>query len=91
MSLEQKTATTVQDADKAEAKEYESTMIPDVATTNAPISVEEFANLDEKKILRKMDLRLIPMLTLLYLLSYLDRESNTSASVQPLPVATSWN
>lgn len=31
-------------------------------------------HLNEKKILRKMDLHIIPMLTLLYLLAYLDRE-----------------
>jgi hypothetical protein len=31
-----------------------------------------FSNVDEKKVLRKMDIRLIPMLALLYLLSFLD-------------------
>lgn len=38
-------------------------------------TLESFKHLDEKKILRKMDLRLIPVLALLYLLSFLDRES----------------
>lgn len=38
-------------------------------------TMETFAHLDQKKILRKMDMRLIPMLALLYLLSFLDRES----------------
>lgn len=38
------------------------------------VTMRTFAHLDEKKILRKMDMRLLPMLTLLYLLSYLDRE-----------------
>jgi hypothetical protein len=37
-----------------------------------------FSNVDEKKVLRKMDIRLIPMLALLYLLSFLD--------VSPLPL-----
>lgn len=33
----------------------------------------DISNVDEKKVLRKLDLRLIPTLTLLYLLSFLDR------------------
>jgi hypothetical protein len=41
---------------------------PDYATANV-----DFSHIDEKKVLRKMDLRLIPMLALLYLLSFLDR------------------
>lgn len=32
-----------------------------------------FSGVDEAKVLRKMDLRLIPVLALLYLLSFLDR------------------
>lgn len=36
---------------------------------------DAFKHLDEKKILRKMDMRLIPVLALLYLLSFLDRKS----------------
>lgn len=59
------------EAEKAEIHQAENTMVD---STNA---AERFSHLDEKKILRKMDLRLIPMLTLLYLLSYLDRESQT--------------
>ncbi|KAF2803268.1 MFS general substrate transporter [Mytilinidion resinicola] len=37
------------------------------------VMLASFAHLDEKKILRKMDLRLISMLALLYLRSFLDR------------------
>jgi hypothetical protein len=33
----------------------------------------DFSGVDEKKVLRKMDLRLIPVLAVLYLLSFLDR------------------
>ena len=49
-----------------------------IARTNALATAPEttiasFAHLDEKKILRKMDMRLIPILALLYLLSFLDR------------------
>ena len=32
--------------------------------------------IDEKKLLRKLDLRLLPPLTLLYLLSFLDRSNS---------------
>ncbi|KAI0187434.1 major facilitator superfamily domain-containing protein [Xylaria flabelliformis] len=45
---------------------------------------ESFAHLDEKKILRKMDLRLIPMLALLYLLSFLDRGNIGNAKIEGL-------
>lgn len=38
------------------------------------VTMSSFAHLDEKNLLRKMDIRVIPMLTLLYLLSYLDRK-----------------
>ncbi|KAI0409478.1 major facilitator superfamily domain-containing protein [Xylaria palmicola] len=47
-------------------------------------SYESFAHLDEKKILRKMDLRLIPMLALLYLLSFLDRGNIGNAKIEGL-------
>ncbi|CEJ90732.1 Putative Major facilitator superfamily transporter [[Torrubiella] hemipterigena] len=45
-----------------------------------------FAHLDEKKILRKMDIRLIPVLALLYLLSFLDRGNIGNANVEGLSV-----
>ncbi|KAG6041195.1 hypothetical protein E4U41_005685 [Claviceps citrina] len=41
-------------------------------------------HVDEKKILRKMDTRLIPILTLLYLLSFLDRGNIGNAEVEGL-------
>ncbi|KGQ08782.1 putative transporter C11D3.18C [Beauveria bassiana D1-5] len=44
----------------------------------------EFAHLDEKKILRKMDIRLIPILALLYLLSFLDRGNIGNANIEGL-------
>ncbi|PKS06826.1 hypothetical protein jhhlp_006902 [Lomentospora prolificans] len=47
-------------------------------------TLESFAHLDEKKILRKMDLRLIPMLALLYLLSFLDRGNIGNAKIEGL-------
>ncbi|KAH8904692.1 MFS general substrate transporter [Coniochaeta sp. PMI_546] len=47
-------------------------------------TMESFAHLDHKKILRKMDLRLIPMLALLYLLSFLDRGNIGNAKIEGL-------
>ncbi|KAJ4303953.1 hypothetical protein N0V88_001554 [Collariella sp. IMI 366227] len=48
------------------------------------VTLESFAHLDEKKILRKMDMRLIPMLALLYLLSFLDRGNIGNAKIEGL-------
>ncbi|KAI5927580.1 major facilitator superfamily domain-containing protein [Camillea tinctor] len=47
-------------------------------------TLESFAHLDQKKILRKMDMRLIPMLALLYLLSFLDRGNIGNAKIEGL-------
>ncbi|KAM0282014.1 hypothetical protein ACHAQH_003220 [Verticillium albo-atrum] len=47
-------------------------------------TIESFAHLDEKKVLRKMDIRLIPMLALLYLLSFLDRGNIGNAKIEGL-------
>jgi hypothetical protein len=49
---------------------------------HATIEEEEFVGIDEKKILRKMDLRLIPMLTILYLLCFLDRGNIGNAKIE---------
>lgn len=47
-------------------------------------TLDSFKHLDEKAILRKMDLRLIPMLSLLYLLSFLDRGNIGNAKIEGL-------
>ncbi|KAI5463965.1 major facilitator superfamily domain-containing protein [Mariannaea sp. PMI_226] len=47
-------------------------------------TLESFAHLDEKKILRKMDRHLIPMLALLYLLAFLDRGNIGNAKIEGL-------
>ena len=44
----------------------------------------DFSNVDEKVVLRKMDLRLLPMLALLYLLSFLDRGNIGNAKIEGL-------
>lgn len=48
------------------------------------VTLETFAHLDINKILRKIDYRLIPMLTLLYLLSFLDRGNIGNAKIEGL-------
>lgn len=45
----------------------------------------DFSMVDEAKTLRKMDIRLIPMLALLYLLSFLDRGNIGNAKIQGMP------
>lgn len=56
----------------------------DAAITDPNVTLESFAHLDIKKIHRKMDMRLIPMLTLLYLLSFLDRGNIGNAKIEGL-------
>jgi hypothetical protein len=43
-----------------------------------------FQGVDEKAVLRKMDIRLIPMLSLLYLLAFLDRGNIGNAKIEGL-------
>lgn len=45
---------------------------------------EDFSGVDEKKTLRKMDIRLIPALAVLYLLAFLDRGNIGNAKIQGL-------
>lgn len=45
---------------------------------------EDFSDLDEKKLVRKIDLHLIPVFTLLYLLSFLDRGNIGNAKIEGL-------
>lgn len=42
----------------------------------------DFSHMDEKRILRKIDLRLLPMLSLLYLLAFLDRGNIGNAKIE---------
>lgn len=52
------------------------------ASTSTPgasdIAVEEQTEINEKALLRKMDMRVLPELTILYLLSFLDRSNGVS-------------
>ena len=56
----------------------------DAEATAEGISLDSFAHLNEKKILRKMDLRLIPILAVLYLMSFLDRGNIGNAKIEGL-------
>ncbi|KAM5474236.1 hypothetical protein MferCBS49748_000655, partial [Microsporum ferrugineum] len=42
----------------------------------------DFSDIDEKKVIRKMDIRLIPALAILYLLSFLDRGNIGNAKIE---------
>jgi hypothetical protein len=44
----------------------------------------DFSGVDEAKTLRKMDIRLIPVLAVLYLLAFLDRGNIGNAKIQGL-------
>jgi hypothetical protein len=44
----------------------------------------DFSHIDESKVLRKMDVRLVPVLALLYLLSFLDRGNIGNAKIEGL-------
>lgn len=49
------------------------------ASSHAP---EDQVNINEKALLRKLDLRLLPPLTILYLLSFLDRSNVGNARLE---------
>jgi hypothetical protein len=56
----------------------------DKLATAPGVTAASFRHLDEKKILRKIDWHLIPMLALLYLLSFLDRGNIGNAKIEGL-------
>ncbi|KAH8677255.1 major facilitator superfamily domain-containing protein [Ilyonectria robusta] len=70
--------------EKADVVEAEMGHASDRSGKTSGTTLESFAHLDEKKILRKMDIRLIPMLALLYLLSFLDRGNIGNAKIEGL-------
>lgn len=73
--------TTSHDAGKSKAEEIARI---DALATGPGVTMASFAHLDEKAILLKMDMRLIPMLALLYLLSFLDRGNIGNAKIEGL-------
>lgn len=83
MSPKEKSAVLVE-----EASTNSGSVIKDVSRVNVDCYEEEeedFSDIDEKKLLRKLDLRLIPLFTVLYLLSFLDRGNIGNAKIEGLP------
>ncbi|KAL9488262.1 hypothetical protein ACSS6W_000539 [Trichoderma asperelloides] len=81
------------DANNPTSEKVEVEQLQDVAKNNLEASGAEtgsdralgsFVDVDEKKVLRKMDIRLIPMLAALYLLSFLDRGNIGNAKIEGL-------
>jgi sugar phosphate permease len=72
------------DREKYQLTDAEKIEKIDALATAPGVTLASFAHLDEAKILRKMDLRLIPMLALLYLLSFLDRGNIGNAKIEGL-------
>lgn len=64
--------------DKQETSAYAA---PENVDSSPSSSIAEFAGINEKSLLRKLDLRLLPPLTLLYLLSFLDRSNGSFALI----------
>jgi tRNA A58 N-methylase Trm61 len=67
---------------------YHDNKIEDVAekTSNSSAELEaQHIELDESesaRVLRKVDMRLVPMLALLYLVAFIDRSNSTSTNLQ---------
>lgn len=65
---------------------------PDMTSDMKPLTVmdtyysysEDFTRETEKKLLRKIDLRLLPLIVIIYLFNYLDRNSITQARLYGL-------
>ncbi|KAF2151645.1 MFS general substrate transporter [Myriangium duriaei CBS 260.36] len=56
----------------------------DALAADPDISFDTFAHINTSKLLRRIDLHIIPMLTLLYLLSYMDRSNIGNAAIAGL-------
>lgn len=57
---------------------------PDSVLTAELLTTDSFPDIDRKKLLRKLDLRLLPIFTILYLLSFLDRGNIGNAKIEGL-------
>ena len=56
----------------------------DSIANDPEVTLASFAHLDIKKIQRKMDIRIVPTLSVLYLLSFLDRGNIGNAKIEGL-------
>lgn len=66
--------------EKKESQTGADAAAKDVGGSSSSGSFAETVNINEKALLRKLDYRLLPPLTLLYLLSFLDRSNSLSLS-----------
>lgn len=57
----------------------------DAGTSPSSSSLAEAVGIDEKKLLRRLDYKLLPPLVLLYLLSFLDRSNGAYSIEDTLP------
>ena len=60
------------------ASENEKKVVPPSEESGAYDDVET-SSVNERKLIRKLDVRLLPAVTILYLLSFLDRANGSSA------------
>lgn len=65
-------------------KDEAGVMEPTDGDSNSQGHEVDFSGVDESKTLRKMDIRLIPALAILYLLAFLDRGNIGNAKIQGL-------
>lgn len=75
--------------EKTEISHVETTTSLDMfdEKVRKPTTAEEmFPNVDKKKLLKKMDMNIIPILSILYLLSFLDRGNVGNANIEGLSV-----
>ena len=68
------------------ASEKKITEPPGASTHSSDSELEALAasSISEKKLLRKLDLRLLPAVSILYLLSFLDRSNVANARIEGL-------
>lgn len=81
-------------ASTSEKGEVDAATIPeakDVTTSPSSSSVAEAVSINEKSLLRKLDYRLLPPLTLLYLLSFLDRSNGSHLNRCTLHTPTNYS
>ncbi|KAF2461118.1 major facilitator superfamily domain-containing protein [Lineolata rhizophorae] len=83
-SIQEPTHVHLENAGKRHKSKSEQIHDVDAMATAPGTTMASFAHIDEKKVLRKMDMRLIPMLALLYLLSFLDRGNIGNAKIEGL-------
>jgi len=62
----------------------EKTLDQSSSDRDRDLDLEDAANVNEKALMRKIDLRLLPAVTLLYLMSFLDRSNVANARIEGL-------